>query len=36
VGRPRDVANLVTHLMENTYFNGEAIRLDAGLRMAPR
>ena len=36
VGRPPDVARLVTHLMENTYFNGEAIRLDAGLRMAPR
>jgi 3-hydroxyacyl-CoA dehydrogenase/3-hydroxy-2-methylbutyryl-CoA dehydrogenase len=36
VGRPRDVAQLVAHLMENTYFNGEAIRLDAGLRMAPR
>lgn len=36
VGQPRDVANLVTHLMENTYFNGEVIRLDAGLRMAAR
>jgi 3-hydroxyacyl-CoA dehydrogenase/3-hydroxy-2-methylbutyryl-CoA dehydrogenase len=36
IGRPRDVAKLVTQLMENTYFNGEAIRLDAGLRMAPR
>jgi 3-hydroxyacyl-CoA dehydrogenase / 3-hydroxy-2-methylbutyryl-CoA dehydrogenase len=36
VGRPRDVAGLVAHMMENTYFNGEVIRLDAGLRMAPR
>jgi 3-hydroxyacyl-CoA dehydrogenase/3-hydroxy-2-methylbutyryl-CoA dehydrogenase len=36
IGRPRDVATLVTQLMENTYLNGEAIRLDAGLRMAPR
>ena len=36
VGRPFDVASLVTHLMENTYFNGEVIRLDAGLRLSPR
>ena len=36
VGVPADVANLVAQLMENTYFNGEVIRLDAGLRLAPR
>ena len=36
VGQPPDVAGLVAHLMENTYFNGEVIRLDAGLRLAPR
>ena len=36
VGKPPDVASLVAHLMENTYFNGEVIRLDAGLRLAPR
>ena len=36
VGRPSDVASLVAHLMENTYFNGEVIRLDAGLRLSPR
>jgi 3-hydroxyacyl-CoA dehydrogenase / 3-hydroxy-2-methylbutyryl-CoA dehydrogenase len=36
VGQPPDVASLVAHLMENTYFNGEVIRLDAGLRLAPR
>jgi 3-hydroxyacyl-CoA dehydrogenase/3-hydroxy-2-methylbutyryl-CoA dehydrogenase len=36
VGKPRDVAQLVLHLMENTYFNGEVIRLDAGLRMSAR
>ena len=36
VGRPSDVASLVIHLMENTYFNGEVIRLDAGLRLSPR
>lgn len=36
VGVPADVASLVAHLMENTYFNGEVIRLDAGLRLAPR
>jgi len=36
VGVPADVASLVAQLMENTYFNGEVIRLDAGLRLAPR
>jgi 3-hydroxyacyl-CoA dehydrogenase/3-hydroxy-2-methylbutyryl-CoA dehydrogenase len=36
VGQPPDVASLVAQLMENTYFNGEVIRLDAGLRLAAR
>jgi 3-hydroxyacyl-CoA dehydrogenase/3-hydroxy-2-methylbutyryl-CoA dehydrogenase len=36
VGVPADVASLVAQFMENTYFNGEVVRLDAGLRLAPR
>ncbi len=33
LGAPADVANLVCHIMENTYLNGEVIRLDAGMRL---
>jgi hypothetical protein len=36
LGTPLDLASLVAQLMENTYFNGEVIRLDAGLRLSPR
>ena len=35
LGRPEDVGNLVVHCMENTFLNGETIRLDAGLRLGP-
>jgi len=35
LGRPDDVSNLVVHCMENTFLNGETIRLDAGLRLGP-
>ena len=31
-----DYAALVLHLAENVYINGECIRLDGGIRMAPR
>ena len=33
LGAPADVAALVCHIMENTYLNGEVIRLDAGMRL---
>lgn len=33
LGAPADVADLVRHIMENTYLNGEVIRLDAGMRL---
>jgi 3-hydroxyacyl-CoA dehydrogenase/3-hydroxy-2-methylbutyryl-CoA dehydrogenase len=36
LGQPADVGRLVVALMENVYINGETVRLDAGLRMAPR
>ena len=29
-------AALVHHMVENRYLNGEVVRLDAALRMAPR
>jgi NAD(P)-dependent dehydrogenase (short-subunit alcohol dehydrogenase family) len=36
LGRPEEYAALVLHLCGNTMINGEVIRLDGALRMAPR
>ena len=36
LGAPADYAALVLHLAENVYINGECIRLDGAIRMAPR
>jgi NAD(P)-dependent dehydrogenase (short-subunit alcohol dehydrogenase family) len=36
LGRPEQFAALVRHIIENAYINGEVIRLDGALRMAPR
>jgi NAD(P)-dependent dehydrogenase (short-subunit alcohol dehydrogenase family) len=36
LGRPEQFAALARHIIENTYLNGEVIRLDGALRMAPR
>jgi NAD(P)-dependent dehydrogenase (short-subunit alcohol dehydrogenase family) len=36
LGRPEQYADLVLHIVENRYINGETIRLDGALRMAPR
>ncbi|MDX3973914.1 3-hydroxyacyl-CoA dehydrogenase [Shinella sp.] len=36
LGRPAEYAALVKHICENTMLNGEVIRLDGALRMAPR
>lgn len=36
LGRPDEYARLVTMLVEHDYINGEVIRLDGALRMAPR
>jgi NAD(P)-dependent dehydrogenase (short-subunit alcohol dehydrogenase family) len=36
LGRPAEFAALVRHIVENTMLNGETIRLDGALRMAPR
>jgi len=36
LGNPSEFAALVMHCIRNTYLNGEVIRLDGALRMAPR
>jgi len=36
LGAPNEYASLVLHIISNTYLNGEVIRLDGALRMAPR
>lgn len=36
LGKPEEYAALVRHIVENDYLNGEVIRLDGALRMAPR
>jgi NAD(P)-dependent dehydrogenase (short-subunit alcohol dehydrogenase family) len=36
LGEPREFAGLVMHCIRNGYLNGEVIRLDGALRMAPR
>lgn len=36
LGQPREYAVLVRHIFENQMLNGEVIRLDGALRMAPK
>ncbi len=36
LGQPPQFAALVRHMIENRYLNGEVVRLDGALRMAPR
>jgi 3-hydroxyacyl-CoA dehydrogenase/3-hydroxy-2-methylbutyryl-CoA dehydrogenase len=36
LGRPSEFAALATHIIQNPMLNGETIRLDGALRMAPR
>jgi NAD(P)-dependent dehydrogenase (short-subunit alcohol dehydrogenase family) len=36
LGKPEEFASLAMELIRNTYFNGQAIRLDGAIRMAPR
>jgi len=36
LGRPAEFAKLVLSIIDNDYLNGETIRLDGALRMAPR
>ncbi|GGH66075.1 3-hydroxyacyl-CoA dehydrogenase [Comamonas phosphati] len=36
LGTPQDYAKLVKHILENDMLNGEVIRLDGAIRLAPR
>lgn len=36
MGEPAEFGQLVVHIVENSYLNGETIRLDGGVRMQPR
>jgi len=36
LGKPEEYADLVKHIIENEMLNGEVIRLDGSIRMAPR
>jgi NAD(P)-dependent dehydrogenase (short-subunit alcohol dehydrogenase family) len=36
LGRPEQYADLAVHIVENRYLNGEVIRLDGAIRMAPK
>ena len=36
LGKPAEFAGLVRHIIENPYLNGEVIRLDGAIRMAPK
>ena len=35
-GQPSEFGQLAAHIVENSYLNGETIRLDSGMRMNPR
>jgi len=36
LGRPEEYAHLVRAIVENPMLNGEVVRLDGAIRMAPR
>ena len=36
LGKPEEYASMVCHIVENPMLNGEVIRLDGAIRMAPR
>ena len=36
LGSPGEYARLARHIVENQYLNGEVIRLDGAIRLAPR
>jgi NAD(P)-dependent dehydrogenase (short-subunit alcohol dehydrogenase family) len=36
LGDPSEYASLALQMIQNGYFNGESVRLDGGIRMAPR
>ncbi len=36
LGRPSEFANLVQHIIENPFLNGETIRIDGAIRLPPK
>ena len=36
LGKPSEYAQLAIHIVENAMLNGETIRLDGAIRMAPK
>jgi NAD(P)-dependent dehydrogenase (short-subunit alcohol dehydrogenase family) len=36
LGRPEEFADLVAYILGNRYLNGETIRLDGAVRLAPK
>lgn len=36
LGKPAEIAHLAACIVENSYINGECIRMDGGIRMQPR
>jgi NAD(P)-dependent dehydrogenase (short-subunit alcohol dehydrogenase family) len=36
LGQPEEYARLACFMVENNYLNAESVRLDGGIRMAPR
>jgi hypothetical protein len=36
LGTPQDYAKLAKHIIENEMLNGEVIRLDGAIRLAPK
>ena len=36
LGEPKEFADLIIQIIENTMLNGEVIRLDGAIRLAPR
>jgi hypothetical protein len=36
LGTPEDYARLAQHIIENEMLNGEVIRLDGAIRLAPK
>ena len=36
LGEPSEFASLVMHIVANQYLNGEVIRMDGAIRMAPK
>jgi hypothetical protein len=35
-GKPEEFADLVSHIIDNEMLNGEVIRLDGAIRLAPK